>query len=442
MAPGWRTEHRAEEVPKFGAGIVRSCVSALAASVPPLDVLLRGMVGAGQGTQAICLYLGLSRMAFDEHLVCLGLPTPHDRPPRSGGKRPWSLLDTVRLIAWRTAGVHPESIGLRLDRSIGSVRSKCRRLGVPAPPRQELVRLDPAELPDVRLDWWLTGLSVRHLTPFEKCGRPAGAAKVGGGASAGHSASAQPGSPRGKEAAAAPSSTCSAAARRGGRPGNAAPLLGDLAPIAAPIAAKAPRSARAAELAPLVGQREMPLLQVVGGEERRSGQAADSAAVASIGFPRTESEVDFTADLTWIGRLQRSVQSERVAVHVIGMLFLGGLHWLEISRLVGIRPSVLKDLRHPLGIPRCDRSKICRVFDETLARATREDTGYVVKRCSKSGRFFWGRQGDGVCLCPQERRRRGFVDDGGGRRSPWVNVLTHADLAEMQRPARHSQMAG
>ena len=66
-----------------------------------LDMLLRGMVAAGQSIQAICLYLGLTRIALDGHLVRLALKTPHDRPPRSGGRRPWSLLDTVRLIAYR-----------------------------------------------------------------------------------------------------------------------------------------------------------------------------------------------------------------------------------------------------------------------------------------------------------------------------------------------------
>jgi hypothetical protein len=38
------------------------------------------------------------------------------------------VLDTVRLIAWRIAGVHPEVIGLRLGRSANAVRAKARRL--------------------------------------------------------------------------------------------------------------------------------------------------------------------------------------------------------------------------------------------------------------------------------------------------------------------------
>ena len=86
------------------------------------------MVAAGQGIQALCHFLGLTRSALDEHLVRLGLATPHDRPLRQSGRHPWSVLDTVRLIAWRIAGVHHEGIGLRLGRSANAVRAKVRRL--------------------------------------------------------------------------------------------------------------------------------------------------------------------------------------------------------------------------------------------------------------------------------------------------------------------------
>ena len=123
---------------------------------------------------------------------------------------------------------------------------------------------------------------------------------------------------------------------------------------------------------------------------------------------------------------------------VIGILFLGGLHWVEVARRVGIPPSVLKDLRRRLGIPICDREKITRVFEEALARSTKEDSGYIVKKCSRTGRHFWGVLGDGVMMCPEVRRRLGY----GSGRSPWVNVLTWADLEEMQQPERHSRRAG
>jgi hypothetical protein len=73
----------------------------------PFDAVLAGMVAAGQGIHAICLYLRLTRAALDEHLVRLGLRTPHERPLRKSGPRGWSLLDTIRLIAWRVAGIHP-----------------------------------------------------------------------------------------------------------------------------------------------------------------------------------------------------------------------------------------------------------------------------------------------------------------------------------------------
>jgi hypothetical protein len=107
VAVGVGREQRSGVIPQVGAGPLHFLGTVSASPFPFLDAQLRGMVAAGQGTQAICLYLGLARIALDDHLARLGLPTPHGRPPRSGGKRPWSLRDTIRLIAWRMAGVHP-----------------------------------------------------------------------------------------------------------------------------------------------------------------------------------------------------------------------------------------------------------------------------------------------------------------------------------------------
>jgi hypothetical protein len=79
-------------------GLLPSLAVATTAAGFPFDPVLAGMVAAGQGIHAICLYLGLTRAALDEHVVRLGLRSPHDRPFRNPGPRGWSLIDTICRI--------------------------------------------------------------------------------------------------------------------------------------------------------------------------------------------------------------------------------------------------------------------------------------------------------------------------------------------------------
>src|SRR5947207_13736975 len=86
--------------PISGSGLLLSVAAATTAAAGiPFDAILAGMVAAGQGIGAICLYLDLSRAALDDHLVRLGLRTPHVRPLRRPGHRRWAVIDTRRLIA-------------------------------------------------------------------------------------------------------------------------------------------------------------------------------------------------------------------------------------------------------------------------------------------------------------------------------------------------------
>jgi hypothetical protein len=440
VAVGLGREQRSGVIPQVGAGPPHFLGTTSASPLPLLDALLRGMAAAGQGSQAICLYLGLARIALEDHLAVLGVPTPHDRPPRSGGKRPWSLPDTIRLIAWRMAGVHPESIARRLGRSVGSIRSKCRRLGIPAPSRKALRRLDPADLPDVRVDWWRTGLTLQPVTPVGKCGTAAGPASIAGSAfgppmepPAGE-AVARTGDGASQRRVPASRSAEAESARQTQSLGDLAPAVRDPSPKGLKRAdGRSPRPPRATV------QREMPLLRAdTRGEAVVDAPVPQAKGVRESIIPRKEEEVDFADDLTWIGRSETAVQRDRISVWIIGMFFMAGLHWLEVARRVGIKTSVLKDLRWRLGIPRCDRHKMTTVFHEILARETCEDSGYVVKRCIRSGKFFWERLGSGVAMCPEERELLGLRDETFERRSPWVNVLTFADLDEMRRPARQS----
>lgn len=138
-------------VPAAPQGLIAPSSAALQVALVaalPLDEILTGMVGAGLGIEAICLFLGLSRSVLDASIVRLNLRTPPNTSLRPPGPKGWSVGDVMRLIAWRVAAIHPDTIGLRLGRSANGVRSKARRLGLPLPSRKALRRVDPHTLPD------------------------------------------------------------------------------------------------------------------------------------------------------------------------------------------------------------------------------------------------------------------------------------------------------
>jgi hypothetical protein len=132
-----------QKVPRVGTGLLPAVDAAI---VCPFDCVLAGMIRAGLGVEAICASLGLSRAVLDYNLIRLDLPTPHDRPRRKGGHRAWADDETRCAIYRRRLGIHPESIGLPFGRSATAVRSKMHSLGVPAPDRKKLHKVDAATL--------------------------------------------------------------------------------------------------------------------------------------------------------------------------------------------------------------------------------------------------------------------------------------------------------
>ena len=274
------------------------------------DRLLAGMIAAGQGLEAICLYLGLTQAAVFANVVRLGLKSPSDRPYRRPGPRGWSVLDTTRLIVWRLAGVHPETIGQRLGRSANAVRAKARRLGVPAPPRSSLRRLDPHSLANPELavfrELERTFEESRAQDPVDLCGRAAGPVSIRGGADR----------------------PAPAAALAHPTPAPSAPAA------AAPDGATTGRTirARGRGLERPPGQRELPLLHIVRSEPSVVAEAAESGP--AVIAPQSEADVDLGGDLRWIGQVVHPLQSE-VAVWAASMLYLGGLHWKQITKRIG-----------------------------------------------------------------------------------------------------------
>jgi len=378
------------------------------------DRLLAGMVAAGQGLEAICLFLGLTPGIVFDNVVRLGLRSPSDRPYRRPGPRGWSVLDTTRLIVWRLAGVHPETIGLRLGRSAAAVRAKARRLGVPAPPRSALHRLDPASLADPEPDVFRAlaaadGASCAS-TPAELCGRAAGPMILRGG-------TGQPACvPAASSAAAAPLAP-------------AARLVPERAATARSIAARG--CGRRLERSP--GQRELALPQVVRTAPRAATTAVASApakpaAVAPTEpkVPNSEAEVDFD-NLRWVGHVKEPLKN-RVVVWVLGMLKLGGLHWTCIPDRIAKTRSAAASLMTRADVP-CDRdrSKFSETFNEAAARATLRASGYIVERDSSSGSYFWKLKTDyGVRHNRQYRRKLGFAEKYSSQE---ITLITARDLA-------------
>ena len=373
-------------------GLLGALLGLVRVAAVPFDRILAGMVGAGLCIEALCIFLGLTQAILDRHLVRLGLRTPNDKPFRRPGKRGWSVEDVQRLIAWRSAGVHPEVIGdsLSKPRRASTVRAKCRRVGLQAPPRKMLFRPDAVQLRELRA---AVAASPEPLSPSEKCGRAAG------------------------------------------------PAVFDFAPPIRPTTGEAPKKPRAPRgLTRPQGQRELPLLGVADGANFETVASPPIAAVTKSAnaappaqfppAPTTCADVDFS-DVTWIGRLTRPLTHEP-AVWAVGMLMMGGLHYREAAELVGMSVAAFRTMRTRMRVPvEPIRKKLTNVFDREVADATRERNKYVIRKSigtnsEKGGRrFFWVQKDDRSTWLPPDLRKRDRQIEG---RSPLMSVVTRAVL--------------
>lgn len=374
-----------------------------AVAVFPFDRVLAGMVGAGHGIEAICLYLGLTRAVLFDHVVRLGLSTPHDRPLRRPGARGWSALDTMRLIAWRVAGVHPETIGERLGRSANAVRAKARRLGLQPPARGTLRRLDPSTLADPVPGFGFGAPGAAgDVSPGSVCGRAAGAVSVRGAADASSVIVLRPSQPAGS-----PSSAHASAAR--------------------------PQQVRP------VGQREPQLVRVIPFTQQASQPAlpAISSTTEPAPFsatPQKEAEVCLSGNLSWIGAIKKPLQN-RAAVWVLGMLYFGGLHWTGIAERVGKTRRATASLLHRSWLPRDrDRSKFGDRFDEEAAHATLERSGFELAYDDNQGEYYWRHRNDRAVVRQNRKRRRelGLLD---AYTSETISLLTRGELDALRDKA-------
>jgi hypothetical protein len=397
-----------QTAPLSGPGLMLPLVAAAAGAVSglPIDALLAGMVAAGQGLRAICLYLGLGEAALDHHLARLGLPRPHDRPLRKAGPRGWTVADTIRLIVWRVSGIHPETIGERLKRSPNAVRAKARRLGVPRPDRKSLRRVDPETLPDP-----LAGSAENGAIAV--CGTPAG--PVGGTAA---TASAEPG-----EIIPAKSARNGARHRNGSLAGAiarlpAAPLEIDPEPELPPGPAPQPASGGT----PIAAAPMAPIVSVRGGW--RPGPPV----------PQKPEDVCLSGDLAWIGATRKR-QHNKAAVWTIGLLRFGGLDWREIAKRTGMTLGAARSFLSRAGVP-IDRArkKFGGSFDEECARETERRSGFEVasntfftKNDRQVTEYFWRHKCDRATV-KRSRVRRRAVGNLDPYQSEVIEIVTRAEL--------------
>jgi hypothetical protein len=350
---------------------------------PLFDRLLTCMVSAGQGMQALCLILSLSRLVLEDHIIRLGIASPHDRALRAGGPKAWSLKDTLRLIVWRLAGVHPEVIGQRLDtpRSANAVRAKARRMGIPCPERKVLHKPHPETLRD---PWTWDFMATIMLAATERGQNAEEALK------------------RLRE-------------RVTGAPG---------LPVA--LSVKGARASRKQGKAD--GQREFRFFSIVG-DPSDAPLAKPEKPVA----PSHEEQVNFEQPLTWFATLKgrRKAQSNRAAAWVAFMLIAGGLHYKKAAELLGVTPASFRTFKSRIAMPSdTDRRKMGNVFNLEAAKATLNRSGYELRSCLKSGNWFWEKKtSKGVRLSPQFRTTEKIIGERGNQ----FTIVTRAVLEAENR---------
>jgi len=406
----------------FGPGpLPPYAVAATTATAYPVDPVLARMVAAGQGIQAICLYLGLTRAALDDHLARLALRLPHDRALRNPGPRGWSNLDTQRLIVWRVGSIHPETIGRRVCRSANAVRAKARRLGIPRPDRKSLQRVDPASLEDpapLFAGSGQTGSPESSLkSPCAPCGTAAGPVSVRTGADTSAAVTVLP--PESETTAPAVARLpCDGAAQR----------LRELEfPIVAHACPSLPLHERPGPGFVPVPPQIWPL--VVELEPRIKAEVKLADVVPKLAY------------IGWVGET-RHILRDAAAVLVLSLRYFGGQHWKWIAQDARMhKPQLASDLTR-IRLPRdFDRWKFRKTFNLECALYSLLESGYLLRRNKERGNYEWVNARDlrNVHQSWETRRKWGYDDEGDGRRreSPKINLLTPRELPALrpQTPA-------
>jgi hypothetical protein len=323
-------------------------VAPLIAALTPLDHVLAGMIRAGQGIEALCLYLGLARDALFDRIVELGLITPHDRPMRRPcGKRPWLAADVQLLIRFWVDGVRVVSIAGELERSPGAVSAKARRLGLPKRDRRHLRRLEPGVCRAVTQP-------PPAPTPAEDEPAPTPAEDEPAPASVEAPVAAVPAAEAPIVVPVAPPALSNAT-----EPAQIAEVPTEAAPIAA-----------RAEQIPALAQHSISALVP-------EWSAAPAAAAKPVQVPQP--------------RRRKGIWTKDLDLE-FSMRVWGQQHPDEIAAAMahhGLTASALASRFTRLQLPRRARTDLVSEFDPVLAERTMKASGYVLRLCPVKNRHFW-----------------------------------------------------
>jgi hypothetical protein len=377
------------------------------------------MIGAGFGIAAICLYLDLTRAALDLSLARLGLPTPHDRPLRKQAARGWSVTDTRRLILWRQTGIHPDVIGAGLDRTANAVRGKARRLGIPAPDRRTLRRVDPWSLPDPVPGFGFPDPASAALSEQAAHAQPSGETQPTH-PQPGAAESIQPGRPTDDTPPAPVSTKPTRMAQVQPEPAPL-PVVAAEQPVSAPAPLAAPEDVDASPVveaaapagisaaAEPVGRVEVATTTDAKAPDlaapfvtRRANAPTPPLLPAASRQPRVSRPGLATPDddgLKWIGELPHVIY-DKEAVRIIGMRQMGLEHWRSTAPVLGLTPGQLRTIRTRIDIPLdTDRGKFAATYDPDLAQLNFDTCGYTLMQerpnpdTGRPGHWFFRRNG-------------------------------------------------
>jgi hypothetical protein len=380
-----------QEVPRIGTGLLLAVAATI---VCPFDPLLAGMIRAGLGVEAVCSYLGLSRDILDYNLVRLDLPTPHDKPRPKGGRRVWMDDELRCAIYWRCLGIHPESIGIGLNRSTGAVRSKMRRIGVPAPDRKKLHKVDPGTLDRSALpEFGFPVPSGKHAPPPAQSLPPSA---IHPGETDHNVVSTVPATHQGASAA-RPAAPKNKAVRKGGKavvPGQRDLTLPSFLPPSKPDPAPAAPIDVAIVETPAEAAPEKPVA------------VCNAADIGEI--PRVVGPADLIEQYRVAGKVRHPDANEAYLTWLT-LLYRGGMHYKAIAAYVGRSASAVQAILYRMQIPRAwDRSKFGWTCDLECAVAELRQWKFELYRCTskpeipeKERPLFWRRKG-----ATGNRRRR------------------------------------
>jgi hypothetical protein len=420
-----RVERSSEQ--SDGRGLAGLFLVPLAAARSPLDYVLAGMVAAGQGIEALCLYVGLARTVLLDRIVALDLPTPHDRPLRRPcGKHPWLAGDVQELTRLWVAGVRVVCIANLLRRSPGAIWSKARRTGLPKRDRTKQIWLEPSS--------WPVGIVEPAPVVPAACEAPVAdmAATVPTTAPV-HAFASAPTTPAPEKngAIASPALALGSVAAAEGRP-IAAPqttiIEPDVAERATCEATVADIAATVRDAAPVVAS---PSLQTASVSERNEATAPRVLPLGSVVVAEGEPIVAQrgparVADAaTGVGRRRKQSRPGQItwfreADEIVGLRWWADQHAKDIAREMSdqcnmeLTASAVSSRCHRLQLPPRYGNTLVKHFDPSVAERNIKASGYVSRFCPGKKRIFWTKPRWGQRFCDEYKRSKTFQDRAGG----------------------------